>query len=90
MIIAVYDDGVCNEPPSATGNTVFVHIPGVAKAQALKYLEQTDERRRTFKIDWTTLPNAAKNALQNNRELTVTLAQVKKYIRNLITDALEG
>lgn len=90
MVIAVYDDGVCNEPPSANGNTVFVHIPGVAKSQATKYLEQTDERRRAFKVDWTTLPNSAKNALQDNREITVTLTQVKKYIRNLITEELEG
>lgn len=90
MVVTVYEDGVCKEPPAPGSKMVFVHIPGVAKAQAEKYLEEADDRRRTFKIDWTTLPTAAKNALRDNKELTVTLTQVKKYIRDLRTNALEG
>lgn len=90
MVVCVYEDGVCVEAPSPKSKMVFVHIPGVTKAQAEKYLESNDERRRVYKIDWATLPNAAKNSLRDTRELTVTLNQVKKYIRNIATNALEG
>lgn len=90
MIVEIYEDGRCTEAPSSNSKMVFVHIPGVSKAQAEKYLEQTETRRRTFILDWSTLPTVAKNTLQNTRELTVTLTQVKKYIRSLITNQLEG
>lgn len=90
MVVSIYDDGKCVEPPAPTSKMAFVHIIGLAKTQAEKYLEQTEDRRRLFKIDWTTLPASAKTSLRDTRELTVTLAQVKKYIRNLATNALEG
>lgn len=90
MIVSVVDDGVCTESPSAGSKLAFVHITGLEVAQVKKYLEQTETRRRAYKIDWTTLPTTIKNSLRDNKEVTVTIAQVKKYIRNLITNDLEG
>jgi hypothetical protein len=90
MVMLAYEDGICTEPPALTSCVVFVHITGVSKSQVEKYIDHLDDRRRNFKIDWTTLPAAVKNALRDNREVTVTLANVKKYIRNLTTNELEG
>jgi len=90
MIVEVYEDGVCKEPPAAGSKMVFVHIPGVPKAQAEKYVEQTADRRRLFKIDWSSLPNGVRTSLRDDREITVTLKQIKGYIRDVRTNALEG
>ncbi len=90
MIVQVLEDGVCTESPSPNSKFVFVHIAGLSASKVIKYLKQSDTRRRIYKIDWTTLPAAVKTALVDNREVSVTLTQVKKYIRNLVTNNLEG
>ncbi len=90
MVVEIYPDGVCTEPPTPGSKTVFVHIPRLPVDTVSKYLEQTESRRRTHKIDWSLLPNAVKNTLVNTLELTISINQLKKYIRNLDTNITGG
>lgn len=104
MIVAVYEDGVCVEPPSSNSKTVFIHIPGVTKAQSRRYvmdlLDSVDGEvdagvkpvgRRRFRIDWTILPQRIIDTLISDREYTVdNIAAAKAFIRDTITGQLEG
>lgn len=73
---------------------VVVKIPGLDPDTVMKFMDsQTDSvaienptmiKRRLWNllIDDAGIPNSIKNALRNNGEVTVTLAQIRNYIRN--------
>lgn len=96
-IVEVFEDGRLQTPPFGSP-FVLINITGVSKVQADKYMEPRwdslaiDKRlmiqRRNFHIDYTILPTALINKLRDTREATVTLTQVKNYIRNKETGAL--
>jgi len=47
-------------------------------------------RRREFIVDFSVVPGGAKATLQSERQVTLTHLQAKKYLRSLVTNALEG
>lgn len=76
---------------------VLVKIPGLDPKAALRFMEAHLDltnpvepillRRRLWNVlvDDAGLPTQIKNALRTTGEVTVTLAQVRNYIRNKIT-----
>ena len=83
-IIEVFEDGKLQDPPSTTP-FVLIRVAGVTKAQADKYIESTDTLRRKFKLRVDDVPDAIKQELTTKRAVTVTLAQIKSFIRNKVT-----
>jgi len=78
------------------GKTAIVKIPGVpaSKVQDLLFTQSEDDagisqpfgvvfRRRRWKLLHDSLPLAVINALKNNGEVTVTVAQVKNFIERI-------
>jgi hypothetical protein len=104
MVVAVYEDGVCTEPPSPNSKTVFIHIPGVTKSQVARYLmDKVDTRdgelknrarslaRRRFRFDFSSLPQNIIKTLQQEREVTVNnLSAAKAFIHDSITGRMGG
>lgn len=74
----------------------LIRVEGARKAQVERVLEpertaDTPDarvtRRRKFGLNPADLPAAARQALQRDRYLSVTLAQARSYIRNKVTRA---
>ena len=96
-IVEVFEDGRL-QTPQLGSPFVLINVTGVTKAQADKYMEprwDSDNvgtrhaiQRRAYQIDYTILPTAFINKLRDTREATVSLTQVKNYIRNKQTGVL--
>ncbi len=94
-IVQVYEDGACKEPPAPNSKFVIVKIPGLSKATAEQYAKPDEEiigeevkvnRRRLYNVDFTALPKTIIDKLKADREITVTLSQVRNYIKNKTTN----
>lgn len=103
MVVNIYADGVCKEPPAPDSKMGFIHIPGVSVFQCKKYtaevetLQQVDGKqrrqvseRRKFQLELTDLTGAQRRALQDNKEVTLTLQQAKKIIKDRQTGQREA
>jgi hypothetical protein len=74
-----------------------IDIPGVSVADAAKYLLANTVndatvfagyrivKHRLWNIEVETIPTAIKNQLKTTGQVTVTLAQIRGYIRNRVT-----
>lgn len=106
MIVIVKPDGHVwgREEDPATANPrrfAILKFPGVSVARVEKYIaEQLDAggatfRRRLWQVQWSELPVAARNKLQNAGVLTIgasgdyTWAQVRDFFMRLDTNARE-
>ena len=86
-VLAVHEDSAIKEPPSPTGHTGFIYIPGVP-ASDLQYLVDCEKekeglefngkkvkktKRREHRLNFNQLPGD----LPNSKEVTATVAQVE-------------
>lgn len=83
-VVEAFEDGKIQDPFPGSP-FVLVRVTGLSKAVADKYIESTDTLRRKFKIRIDDVPTAIKQELTTNRVVTVTLAQIKSFIRNKVT-----
>lgn len=78
---------------------VVVKIPGVPAAKAAAFLEAqlVDDagapftgifRRRAWQVAWLALPAGIRNTLQTTGKITVTVAQIRNYLRRIRDDAV--
>jgi len=94
-IVQVYEDGECKEPPAPDSKFVIVKITGLSKATAEQYAKQDESivdgktginTRRLYHLDFSLLPKTIIDTLKTDRQITVTLSQVKNYIKNKTTN----
>lgn len=76
---------------------VIVKIPGLDPATVMHLMSMNEDRtdperpmllaRRLWRVlvDSESLPSSIKNALKNTGQVTVTLAQIRNYVQNKIT-----
>ena len=89
-IVEAFEDGKMQTPPVGSP-FVLVRVIGLTKAQANTYIYSHEDaegnalKRRKFKIRVDDVPQTIKDQLRDNREVTVTLAQIKSFIRNKVT-----
>lgn len=70
---------------------LIIRIPGVSKASAIEFLNSHIESDGTvsktklayFDLDtaWAVLPQARKDEINNNRDVTLTATQIKPYLK---------
>lgn len=96
-VVSVYDDDKpCVIPPSPP--FYLIKVTGLSKELAEQYIQSEQEgeyepgkpitvRRRAWKIDFTMLPQAIRDALDANRYFEIDWAQARVYVRNIKTGA---
>lgn len=93
-IVEVRPDGAAYGKEEGLPKFVIVKIPGLAVETALKYMapsyvlgnpEMGIAERREWNVLVDDIPNAVKNQLLSSGEVTVTLSQVRNYIKNKFT-----
>lgn len=91
-IVEVFEDGRIQNPyPNSP--FVLIRVSGITKKQADKYMGPVINgvtgnviRRRKYRIRIDDIPNVIKQALKANRYVDVTFEQIKKYLRNKVTN----
>lgn len=93
----VADGGAAGSWPGQ-GRWVIIKIPGISAAKAKELINEQREddagvqtstvyRRRLWRVKHELLPLAIRNQLAADGEITVTLAQVRNYIKRIRDDA---
>jgi hypothetical protein len=82
-----------NNPADWHGITALLKIPGPSKAKAEALMAEDSEgtnrrARRLWKLAIADVPNAVKQAVQQDGEYTTSVAAIKNYLKNKIDNTI--